>query len=100
MSYRWSQDQYYVGTRDGMVAVYQGVPGDVGPLTLHHLDTKTDIAVSDLPGQDGNVEYFLWLKMPMSDPVPRIGEDLDLSVADALSRLAPSGSDHQPNEVQ
>lgn len=45
-------------------------------------------APSPLPGQDGNVEYFLWLKVPMSAPVPRIGEELDRIVSAALGLLA------------
>lgn len=58
------------------------------------LDVGLDIratAVSPLPGQDGNLEYFLWLKMPMSDPVPRIEEERDPIIAEALRPLTSPG---------
>lgn len=35
------------------------------------------LARSPLPGQDGNVEFFVWIKVPDSPMVPRIEEDLD-----------------------
>ena len=34
----------------------------------------TDLAASPLPGQDGNVEYFLWMKRRMSTALPKIEE--------------------------
>ena len=49
VGYRWSQQQFYVGEQGGIVTIYQGVPQDLGPLSLHSVDSKTDIAVSDLP---------------------------------------------------
>ena len=50
----WSQGQYYVGaaeTDDGrqVVAVYRGLPQDVGPIRLSTVDELTDVAVEDLP---------------------------------------------------
>ncbi|MDE9364399.1 protein phosphatase 2C domain-containing protein [Luteipulveratus sp. YIM 133132] len=49
VGYRWSQQQFYVGQDRGMVTIYQGVPQDLGPFSLHSVDSKTDIAVTDLP---------------------------------------------------
>ncbi len=50
----WSQDQYFVGTTqtdDGVevVAVFRGLPQDVGPLRVSTVEQTTDIAVADLP---------------------------------------------------
>jgi hypothetical protein len=47
--YDWSQRQWFVGEADGNVAVYQGVSQDLGPLRLSHVDTTSDVAVTDLP---------------------------------------------------
>lgn len=32
-----------------------------------------NVVPSTLPGQDGNLEYFLWIKVPKADSLPRIG---------------------------
>ncbi|AKU14925.1 PP2C family protein-serine/threonine phosphatase [Luteipulveratus mongoliensis] len=49
VGYRWSQQQFYVGEERGLVTIYQGVPQDFGPFSLHSVDSKTDIATTDLP---------------------------------------------------
>jgi protein phosphatase len=48
-SYRWSQQQYYVGEANGHVAVYQGVSQKVGPWGLSHVVAESDIPLRDLP---------------------------------------------------
>jgi protein phosphatase len=48
-AYDWSQRQWFVGNNGGMVAVFQGVSQDVGPVKLSHVDTRSDGAVADLP---------------------------------------------------
>lgn len=48
-AYDWSQRQFFVGADNGHVAIFQGVSQNVGPLRLSHVQTPTDIAVSDLP---------------------------------------------------
>ncbi|MFP7697358.1 protein phosphatase 2C domain-containing protein [Trueperella sp. LYQ143] len=47
-SYSWSQRQYYVSTSEGYLAIFQGVPNDLGPIKLSHLHTKTTIRLTDL----------------------------------------------------
>ncbi len=47
--YVWTQNQYYVGESDGMVAIYQGVNGSVLSFSFSHVEEETDIKVSDLP---------------------------------------------------
>ena len=46
--YAWTQTQYYIGVHDGVVAVYQGIPGQVGPIDLSTLVEDTDIPVESL----------------------------------------------------
>ncbi|PST45850.1 phosphoprotein phosphatase [Bifidobacterium callitrichos] len=47
--YRYSQSKYYVGTADGYVAIYQGVPTSIANFTLSHEVKRTAIKVSALP---------------------------------------------------
>lgn len=46
--YAWSQTQYFVGSEDGRVAIYRGLPQDAGPLNLHHVVEETDLLMDDL----------------------------------------------------
>lgn len=52
MFVRWTSSQYFVTAIDGKVAVYQGVPQSVGPLSLSRLERVTNIDVMDLPQFD------------------------------------------------
>lgn len=50
----WSQGQFFVGmteTDDGeeVVAVFRGLPQDLGPLRLSTVEETTDVAVAELP---------------------------------------------------
>ena len=51
---------------------------------LEHGTHIGGLARSELPGQEGNVEYFVWIRMPSSAMVPRIEEDLDRSAHQSL----------------
>jgi len=56
------------------------------------LDAGVDLcglAASPLPGQDGNVEYFLWIKRRMTQDLPKI-EERDAAIAGLLGRLWPN----------
>ena len=56
------------------------------------LDAGADLcglAASPLPGQDGNVEYFLWIKRRMTQDLPKI-EERDSAIAGLLGRLWPN----------
>ncbi len=54
-AWTWSQGQYFVGVTttqdsgDEMVAVFRGLPQDVGPVPLSTVVDTTDLAVADLP---------------------------------------------------
>lgn len=47
--YRWTQSQYYLGISEGKVAIFQGVPASVGPLTLSHVVEHGGASVEELP---------------------------------------------------
>ena len=47
--WRWSQRQLFIGPSNGYVAVFNGVPQDLGPLKLSHVEQVSDIPLSALP---------------------------------------------------
>ncbi len=48
----WISTQWYVGAHEGNVAIYQGVPAGIGPISLSRLTQETAIPVVDLPELD------------------------------------------------
>ncbi len=49
-AWRWVMRQYFVGAQDGSVAIFHGIPDDVGPVRLSSVDeVLSDIPVTDLP---------------------------------------------------
>lgn len=52
---RWTAGQYYVASIDGQVAIFQGVPQSIGPVSLSRLERLTDIKTADLPAFDRHV---------------------------------------------
>ena len=48
-AYAWSQGQYFVGVDGTDVAIYRGLPQDIGPLELSTLYQSTDVALATLP---------------------------------------------------
>lgn len=49
VSYTWSQQQYYVASSDGRVAIYQGVHLDLPGVELYHVYETQDLLLSELP---------------------------------------------------
>ena len=47
--YNWSRQQVFVGESGGKVVLFQGLPQQLGPLTLNSVKETTDIDVADLP---------------------------------------------------
>jgi 23S rRNA (cytidine1920-2'-O)/16S rRNA (cytidine1409-2'-O)-methyltransferase len=76
--------QFEVGksalSRTGVVTDEQqrrsAVVGVVRSALTAGLDVE-GVARSPLPGQNGNVEFFLWMKVPAGEMVPRIDSDAD-----------------------
>lgn len=48
----WVSAQWYVGSYRGNVTIFQGVPGEIGPVPLQRVNLETGIAVADLPTFD------------------------------------------------
>lgn len=46
--YAWTQTQYYVGDSDGVVAVFRGIPGELGSLNLHTVVEESEIVFDSL----------------------------------------------------
>jgi 23S rRNA (cytidine1920-2'-O)/16S rRNA (cytidine1409-2'-O)-methyltransferase len=63
----------------------------VGKVAAAAMDAGLELrglASSPLPGQDGNVEYFLWMTRGMRTDLPKI-EERDAAVAALLGTIWP-----------
>lgn len=49
LGYRWTQTRYFIGVYENKVAIFQGVPTDLGPFPLYEVHSVTDIVASELP---------------------------------------------------
>ena len=50
LGYRWTQTQFYVApNEEDLVAIYRGVPQEIGPITLSSVEEVSGIAMADLP---------------------------------------------------
>ena len=47
-AYQWTQTRYFVGENDGVVAIFRGVPENVGPFELSSLYEESSITIDDL----------------------------------------------------
>ncbi|MGP9488386.1 PP2C family protein-serine/threonine phosphatase [Glutamicibacter sp. 363] len=47
--YLWTQTQFYVGAVGDKVAIYKGVPQELGPISLSEVDTVSNIPLEALP---------------------------------------------------
>ena len=48
-AWAWSQQQFFVAADRRHVALFRGVSQDLGPIRLSHVETMSDVLVSDLP---------------------------------------------------
>ncbi|MCU1536007.1 MAG: protein serine/threonine phosphatase [Humibacillus sp.] len=48
-AWAWSQRQFYVAADGGRVAVFRGVSQDLGPISLSHVESVSEVEVADLP---------------------------------------------------
>jgi len=51
-AWRYTRDQYFVGTDHGQVVIYRGVNQSVAGLRLYHVYDRTGVPVSGLPSTD------------------------------------------------
>jgi protein phosphatase len=52
VGWRYTQDQYYIGTSDGNVAVFRGINGSVAGIKLYHVYQRTEIPMARVPATD------------------------------------------------
>ena len=49
ITYAWARQQYFVGNEGGYVAIYRGLPTDLGPIGMHSVEQVTTLTVDSLP---------------------------------------------------
>ncbi|HSN06723.1 MAG TPA: serine/threonine-protein phosphatase, partial [Candidatus Angelobacter sp.] len=49
ITYAWARQQYYVGNDGGYVAIFRGLPTDIGPIGMHSVEQVTTLTVDSLP---------------------------------------------------
>jgi PPM family protein phosphatase len=76
-AYEWTQTRYFVGESNGFVAIYQGVPETIGPLSLSTLYQETDVPFESLQ---------LFEKERISDSLPAESLEDALDIVDRLRR--------------
>lgn len=79
LAYQWTQSHYYVGQKDGNVAIYQGVQQSIGPISLSTVKQTTQIAVSKLPAPE---------RARVRDTINAKDFSDALNIVDRLSRAA------------
>ena len=70
-AYDWSQRQYFVAAADGHVAIFRGVSQDLGPIRLSHVESSSDVLLSDLPT---DVQASVGNTIPVPRPRRRPGQ--------------------------
>ncbi|WP_294568381.1 TlyA family RNA methyltransferase [uncultured Arthrobacter sp.] len=75
----------------------RGVHGVIREALAAGLEVR-GLEQSSLPGQDGNLEYFLWVRVPHRTMDPRIEEDLDRLTDGLLSTSAAFGGRAEDND--
>ena len=48
-AYAWSQHQFYVGADGAQVAIFRGLPQDIGPVHLSNVYERADLPIASLP---------------------------------------------------
>lgn len=46
--YSWTQTQYFISAHNGKIAIYQGIPQEIGSFSFYHLEEETDVKISEL----------------------------------------------------
>ena len=79
--YNWTQSQYYVGISDRKVAIYQGIPQTLGPISLSHVvETYDEPALDELDER---------MRKRLEETVPRISlNDARTYIEDTVSGQA------------
>lgn len=80
--YAWTRTQFYIAEDEGVVTVFQGIPQNLGPISLSDVHHRTDIEVDALPD---------YAKSRLTTPTTRSSlEEADAVVANFRSLARPS----------
>lgn len=74
--YSWSQTKYYVAPADGYIGIYRGVPTELGPIKLSHLEERSNTRISDLSD---------FVQTRLETPITRDSLDEARAVVNSLS---------------
>ena len=91
----WISSQWYVGEYQGNVAIYQGVPSDLGPISLHRISQETAVPVSDLPVLDQERVQQSILVDSQEQAISTVAQ-LDARAQECRSDTPPAGCPAQP----
>jgi serine/threonine protein phosphatase PrpC len=95
----WISTQWYVGEYEGNVAIYQGVPGEFGPVSLNRLSQETGIPVADLPVLDQERVQQSILVDSQEQAISTVAE-LDARAQECRSDTPPEGCPPQPPDTE
>jgi PPM family protein phosphatase len=89
-AWAWSQKQYYVAADGAHVAIFRGVSQDLGPISLSHVESPSDVLVSDLPS---DVQASVGNTIPARDLADALVKVTALrSEAERCQQLAANGT--------
>lgn len=89
-AYAWSQTQYFVAAEAGKVTIFRGVSQDLGPISLHSVELRSEIPVSELPV---DIQASVASTIPATDLADAVSKVGTLrSEADRCRALAESGT--------
>lgn len=86
----WLSSQWFVGPNAGYVAIYQGIPQQVGGVPLNRVVTRTALPVASLPYYD-QAQLSGTLDAATESEAQRIVTDLEAKSASCTSGQAPLG---------
>ncbi|GEL96089.1 PP2C family protein-serine/threonine phosphatase [Cellulomonas composti] len=85
IAFAWTRTQYFVGVDDGQVAIFQGVPGSLGPIELAHVVEQTGIAVEDISSTYVRERVEETIHADDLDAARRLVEQIEVDDADGIS---------------
>ena len=88
-AYRWSQQQYYVGIDDGFVAVFQGIPQDLGRIQLSRVHERSDVPLDELPP---------FARQRLEEPIAAPSLEAAQEIVDQLAAEADQGDATSPED--
>ncbi len=89
-AYAWSQKQFFVAADDGHVAIFRGVSQNLGPIVLSHVESESDVLVTDLPS---DIQGAVTNTIPVRDLADAQGKVVQLRAeAQRCQLLAATGT--------